>query len=175
MAIAEKGVDMNWHRTFREKMSQLILIGVVLFNFFFPSAANSMGGNPMDLVLLNDAGQKVSLGQMAAGKPLLLYFWATWCRPCRQTRPKVSDFAQKYEDRVKVLGINLGGLDSLQEVRNYRSRHKITYPLLLDRDNEVAEAYSVFTIPTVIFLDTNGEIRHRGDNPPTKLEGLLSK
>ena len=129
----------------------------------------------MDLFLLNDTGEKVRLGQMAEGKPLLLYFWATWCRPCRSTRPKVSSFAQKYKDQVKVLGINLGGLDSLENVRKYRSRYKITYPLLLDRNNGVAKAYSVSAIPTVILLDSTGEIRYRDNDPPANLENLSSE
>jgi thiol-disulfide isomerase/thioredoxin len=129
----------------------------------------------VDLLLLNDAGEKVRLGPMVAGKPVLLYFWATWCKPCRQTRPKVSDFARKYENQVKVLGINLGGLDSLEEVRKYRTRYKITYPLLLDRDNELAEFYSVFTIPSVIFIDSAGEIRYRANDPPANPEKFLSK
>jgi len=173
--MTEKGVEMIRRKSLWEKLSPAIFICTMCVTFYLPLAASCQAGNPMHIVLLNDTGEKVRLGQMATGKPLLLYFWATWCRPCRHARPKVSDFAQKYEDRVKVLGINLGGLDSLEEVRKYRSRHKITYPLLLDRDNEVAEAYSVYTIPTVILLDSNGEIRHRGDNPPANLEGLLSK
>ena len=129
----------------------------------------------MDLVLLNDTGENVRLGQMADGKPLLLYFWATWCRPCRKTRPKVSSFAQEYKDQVKVLGINLGGLDSLENIRKYRSRYKIIYPLLLDRHNNVAKAYSVSAIPAVILLDSTGEIRYRGINPPANLEKLSSE
>ncbi len=166
---------MNRPKTFREKLSLSIAIYTVLIAFSLPSAASSMSDNPMDLVLLNDAGENVRLGQMADGKPLLLYFWATWCRPCRKTRPKVSSFAQKFKDQVTVLGINLGGLDSLENIRKYRSRYKIIYPLLLDRHNGVAKAYSVSAIPTVILLDSTGEIRYRDRDPPANLEILSSE
>ena len=160
---------------FKERTSLLILVCSVFFVLSFFSAASPVGANPLDIVLPNDAGEKVRLGQVAAGKPLLLYFWATWCKPCRRTRPKVSDFAKKYKDQVKVLGINLGGLDSIDDVRKYRSRYKITYPLLFDRDNETADAYSVFVIPAVILLDGTGNVRYRGNNPPANLEDFLAK
>ena len=162
-------------KTFREKTSLFILVCSVFFVISFFSTASPVGANPMDIALPNDAGEKIRLGQVAAGKPLLLYFWATWCKPCRWTRPKVSEFAKKYKDQVKVLGINLGGLDSIEDVRKYRSRYKITYPLLFDRDNETADAYSVFVIPAVILLDGAGDVRYRGDSPPANLEDFLAK
>ena len=162
-------------KVFREKTSLFILVCTVFFVLSLFSAASPVGANPMNIVLPNDAGEKVRLGQMAAGKPLLLYFWATWCKPCRRTRPKVSDFAKKYKDQVTVLGINLGGLDSIVDVRKYRSRYKITYPLLFDRDNEAANAYSIFVIPAVILLDGAGDIRYRGTDPPANLEDFLAK
>ena len=165
---------MIWLKSLMARMSGTIFIFMVTCTLLLPSAASSLSGDPMDSILLNDFGEKVQLGQLAAGKPVLLYFWATWCKPCRQTRPKVSDFARKYEGQVKVLGINLGGLDSLESVKDYRSRYKISYPLLLDRDNELAEAYSVFTIPSVILLDSTQAIRYRGRNPPANLEDLLA-
>ena len=166
---------MIWLKTLMERMSLTILICTVLSALVVPSTANSKSADPMGFVLLNDSGKRVRLGQLAGDKPLLLYFWATWCKPCRQTRPKVSDFARRYEGKVKVLGINLGGLDSLESVREYRSRYKITYPLLLDRDNELAEVYSIFTIPIVILLDSTHAIRYRGRNPPANLEDYLAK
>ena len=165
---------MIWRRTLKQKVSLTTLTLVVIFTFSQPPVANSQSGNVMDLVLLNDQEEMVQLGQLAAGKPLLLYFWATWCRPCRKVRPKVANLAKKYGDRVKVLGINLGGVDSPKKVRKYRSRYKITYPLLLDRENKVASLYSIFAIPAVIVLDNSGKIRYRGNNPPSNLEELLS-
>ena len=166
---------MILNKTFRGKTSLLILVYSVFFFLFLSSTASHVVANPMDISLPNDAGEEVRLGQVAAGKPLLLYFWATWCKPCRWTRPKVSDFAKRYKDQVMVLGINLGGLDTTEDVRKYRSRYNITYPLLFDRDNEAADAYSVLVIPAVILLDGTGDVRYRGSNPPANLEDFLVK
>ncbi len=166
---------MTWQASYREKSSLLVLVWVVFYALSVPSVANPEGSNPMDLVLLNEAGEPVRLGQMATVPPLLLYFWATWCKPCRTTTPKITRLAEKYRDRVQVLGINVGGVDSLKDVNKYRSRHRITYPMLLDRDNQTLEAYSIVAIPTIILLDNTGKILYRGHEPPTNLEKLLQE
>lgn len=173
--MTEKRAEMILPKTSRERMSIFILTCMLFFTFSGPTAANSEANNPMDIVLLNEKGEKVRLGQMAASEPLLLYFWATWCQPCRKTQPKVSAFAEKYEGRVKVVGINVGGVDSLEDVRKYRSRYKINYPQLLDRYDEAVKSYSIYVIPTIILLDRTGEVRHRGNKLPENLEELLPK
>jgi peroxiredoxin len=85
----------------------------------------------------------------------------------------VSTLAEKYKGKMQVIGINAGGLDSGQAVSDYRKRNGITYPLLLDRTNQVSEAYGVAAIPAVIVLDRNGQIRYRDLTPPATLEDLF--
>ena len=166
---------MIWRKTFKGKNFLFYLISAACLVFHLSTAASSRADDPMDLVLLSAEGEKVRLGQIAVGNPLLLYFWATWCKPCRKTGPKVSAFAKDFRDQVKVVGINLGGVDSLEDIRRYSSRHKITYPQLLDPDNKASKAYSVFVIPTIILLDSNGKIRYRGNELPANLGKLLPK
>jgi peroxiredoxin len=127
----------------------------------------------MDLVLVSDLGQEVRLNELAGGKPTLLFFWATWCKGCRKVQPVVSTLAEKYKGKMQVIGINAGGLDSAQAISDYRKRNGITYPLLLDRTNQVSEAYGVAAIPAVIVLDRNGQIRYRDLTPPATLEDLF--
>jgi len=129
----------------------------------------------MDLTFVDLDGNRVLLADLAEGKPLLLYFWATWCKPCRAVQSQVSALAEKYEGRLTVLGINVGGVDSLKSINKYRKRHNILYPLLMDADNVSVKAYSVFAIPTVILLDETGKIVFRDNEAPTDLEEFLSK
>lgn len=166
---------MIWCRTFKKKIILFAFICAVLSVFHLFTAASSKAEDPLDLVLLNEKGEKKRLGQMAAGKPLLLYFWATWCKPCRKTGPKVSTFAEDFRDQVKVVGINLGGVDSLEDIRKYSSRYKLTFPQLLDPDSETGQAYSVYVIPTIILLDSKGKIRYRSHKLPGNPRELLPK
>lgn len=154
---------------------QLVTLLISLIVTVFPSlaAGPATSARVMDIVLLSDLGQEVRLSELAAGKPTLLYFWATWCKGCRKVQPTVSTLAAKYKGRIQVIGINTGGLDSVQAVSDYRKRNGITYPLLLDQTNQLAGVYGVVAIPAVIILDRNGQIRFRDLAPPATLEDLL--
>jgi thiol-disulfide isomerase/thioredoxin len=137
-------------------------------------AAGAMaGGKIMNIALVNERGREVRLGEVAGGKPTLLFFWATWCKSCRKVQPSVAALGEKYRGRVQIIGINVGGMDSVEAVSDYRQRQGITYPLLIDRANQVADAYDIVAIPTVILLDRQGQVRFRDAAPPATLEGLL--
>ena len=165
---------MARRRTLREKIFLFTLVWAMSIALSFLFAENMRGGSLLDLALVDIDGKKVHLDKLADDKPLLLYFWATWCKPCRKAQPKIADLAKKYEDRVKVVGINVGGVDSLKDIKKYRSRHRITYTMLIDRDDEAVKAYSVAAIPVVILLDETGKILFRDNEPPANLEKFLS-
>jgi len=163
---------MRRHK-FRRIQLVTLLVSLIAVAFHSLAAGPAPSGRVMDMVLLSDLGQEVRLSELAGGKPTLLFFWATWCTGCRKVQPTVSTLAEKYKGRIQVIGINTGGLDSVQAVSDYRKRNGITYPLLLDRTNQVAGAYGVVAIPAVIVLDRNGQIRFRDLAPPATLEDLL--
>jgi len=160
-------------RNFRRLQVSTLLVSLIVAVFPSLAAGPATSGRVMDMVLLSDLGQEVRLSELAGGKPTLLFFWATWCKACRKVQPTVSTLAEKYKGRIQVIGVNTGGLDSVQAVSDYRKRNSITYPLLLDRTNQVAGAYGVVAIPAVIVLDRNGQIRFRDLAPPATLEDLL--
>ncbi|HVO85000.1 MAG TPA: TlpA disulfide reductase family protein [Syntrophobacteria bacterium] len=163
---------MRRHKRQRLQLGTL-LVSLIVAAFPSLAAGPATSGRAMDMVLLSDLGQEVRLSELAGGKPTLLFFWATWCTGCRKVQPTVSTLAEKYKGRIQVIGINTGGLDSVQAVSDYRKRNGITYPLLLDRTNQVAGAYGIVAIPAVIVLDRNGQIRFRDLAPPATLEDLL--
>jgi thiol-disulfide isomerase/thioredoxin len=159
----------------KNKHYRLILIFTASFVFFSLFTARLEGGKLNDFTLIDMNGNKVSLFDAAANKTLLLYFWATWCKPCRLVGSQVSALADKYNDRITVIGINVGGVDSPKDVKKYSKRHKINYPLFIDSENQTVEAYSIHAIPTIILLDPNGNILFRGNELPENLEQFLPK
>ena len=159
--------------TLREKIFLFTGIWAMSIALSFLFATNMRGANLLDLTLIDIDGKKVHLDKLAEDEPLLLYFWATWCKPCRKTQPKIADLAKKYKERVEVVGINVGGLDSPKDIKKYITRHRITYTMLIDHDDEAVKAYSVSAIPVVILLDKTGKILFRDNEPPANLEKFL--
>ncbi len=61
------------------------------------------------------------------GKILLVNFWATWCHPCVQEMPELSNLQAKGKiNNLQVIGI---GIDSPENIQQFAAKYKISYPL----------------------------------------------
>jgi thiol-disulfide isomerase/thioredoxin len=75
-------------------------------------------------------GREHTLAAMAAGRPLLVNVWASWCPPCVAEMPELARFARAQgADGVQVVGI---ALDDPAAVRAFLQRVPVGYPILLD-------------------------------------------
>ena len=103
-------------------------------------------------------GEVLSLSQFK-GKKVFLNFWATWCPPCRAEMPDIQKFSE--DEDVVVLAINLTHTeDSLLTVDNFIQDRGFTFPVLLDKNGEVAEQYRVQAYPTSYMIDAKGRIQY---------------
>src|SRR3954471_19761714 len=76
--------------------------------------------------MANAQGQSESLSQWK-GKPLVVNFWATWCAPCVQEMPELSALQTEVANKnIQILGI---GIDSPENIAEFSSKYKISYPL----------------------------------------------
>ncbi|KAB2494281.1 TlpA family protein disulfide reductase [Priestia endophytica] len=103
-------------------------------------------------------GKVVSLSEFK-GKKVFLNFWATWCPPCRAEMPDIQKFSE--DEDVVVLAINLTHTeDSLLTVDNFIQDRGFTFPILIDKNGEVAEQYRVQAYPTSYMIDSEGRIQY---------------
>lgn len=101
-------------------------------------------------------GEEISLADYQ-GKPVVLNFWATWCPPCRAEIPHFQDAAVKYNGQAVIVGVDQG--EPLSLVSDFANQFGVTYPMLLDPDNDVNRQYQVRALPTTLFIDANGVVR----------------
>jgi peroxiredoxin len=97
------------------------------------------------------------------GQVVMINFWATWCGPCRQEMPLLQQLQVKYEP----LGFTLVGINVEPEsagARAWLEKVPVTFPILFDRQNEVAGRFGVQGMPSSVFIDRTGKVRyvHRG-------------
>jgi peroxiredoxin len=91
------------------------------------------------------------------GKVVVLDFWASWCVVCRKTVPVLNRWNEELQARgVVVLGVS-------NETAPLASRgiasFGIRYPVAIDREDEVFEAYGASSLPTLYVLDRRGVVR----------------
>lgn len=110
-----------------------------------------------DFQLPDLAGEEVSLSDFM-GKPVLLNFWAGWCRPCEEEMPYLQQVYEEWSDQgLVVLTVNLG--DSPSQVNRFMQSNQLSLPVLLDIKQSLTQEYNVGNIPTTFFIDKNGIIR----------------
>jgi peroxiredoxin len=124
----------------------------------------SMGARPphaglpaADFSLTDLDGRTHQLAQYR-GKIVLLNFWATWCKPCTTEMPAMQACYDRLRDKgFVVLAVN--ELEDEAKVREHIKTHGHTFPVLMDRDNKVANLYGVFGLPVSVFIDEKGVVQ----------------
>jgi len=127
-------------------------------------------------------GERVDLSKLLQKGPVLLDFWATWCKPCIKGMPKLDQIHQKYKDKgLTVIGINEDGPRGQNRIRPFLNGHNITFQIAIDSDGSVMKRMQVRALPTTILIAPDGEIvlRQAGLADPEPLikaiEMLLTK
>lgn len=109
-----------------------------------------------DFTLTTLAGDTFDLSE-AQGRPIVLNFWATWCGPCQRELPTLQAAAERYGDRVLIIGVDQG--ESPETVQSYVDQLGLTFPIPMDAEFAVSELYNVRGLPTTFFIDPQGVIR----------------
>jgi thiol-disulfide isomerase/thioredoxin len=103
------------------------------------------------------AGARHDLSGTTAGL-VLVHFFATWCEPCREELPALQRLSNRGKNGLlAVFAISVGEPDV--RVRRFFEPMPLTFPVLLDRDKQVAKIWQVETLPTTYVLD--GELKPR--------------
>lgn len=84
------------------------------------------------------------------GKPLLIHFWASWCKICRLEEDSIQAIAKDYQ----LLSIASWSDD----IADYMQQRGLSFPTLNDRDGKWAERYGIKAVPTSIIIDKDGHI-----------------
>jgi len=144
------------------------ILAAVLLLGIAPAFAAAPAQPPLpapDFSLAARGGGSVQLSSLR-GQVVMINFWATWCGPCRQEMPLLEQLHARYEPLgFTLLGINVEP-DSTAAT-TWLEGVPVTFPILFDTRNEVADQFGVLGMPSSVFVDREGRVRHvhRGYKP----------
>jgi len=93
-----------------------------------------------------------------AGKPLVIRFWADWCKYCEGEMKDIEKVYQRLKPRgLEVIAINAG--QDRKTVAAFMQKIGVSYPALLDEESAIAKSYGVVGLPTTYFVDARGVVR----------------
>jgi peroxiredoxin len=154
----------------------LILLTVVVFSVSLFSQDNSEGiRKGPDFTLENLDGDEVELNQEIGDGPILLSFWATWCKPCLEELNEYKQIYKEYKDQgFKMFAISTDDENSVAKVKPLVKSKGYNFPVLLDTNSDAVRLYYAQSIPYSVILDKKGMIIYshlgymRGDEVKVK-------
>lgn len=121
-----------------------------------PPPSSSAQAPGYQLTLLN--GQKVNLSSYRGKKAVVLDFWATWCGPCKQSMPVVSQVANAYRNRgVEFFAVNMA--EDAGQIQSFVQQQGLSLPVALDPSGQLAAAFGVSGIPHLVIIGKDGTVK----------------
>lgn len=154
------------------KRFAFFLISAVLFATVVSYLPARAAQPAPDFTLKSTDTKSYTLSQFKGQKPVLIYFFATWCHFCQAMGPKVASLKQnpKYSD-LAILAIDVGSGDSFEKVKLYAKDKP--YTVLYDEGTKVTRTYGVEGIPNIVLVDKKGDIKYQGSELPEDIASLL--
>lgn len=108
------------------------------------------------------------------GAPVVLNFWGGLCAPCRAEMPDLQQMSETYDEKVVILGIDVGpltvnsALGTREDGQALLKELGITYPAGVPVDVGPVAAYNILGMPTTVFITPQGAIWKRWTGYLTK-------
>ncbi len=122
-----------------------------------------IGQQAPEFSLADANGKQHSLADLAEAKLVVVAFLGTECPLAKLYGPRLEQLAAEYADRgVRVIAIDANVQDTSEEIATYAKEHGLTFPVLKDPDNAVADKFGARRTPEVFLLDEKRVARYRG-------------
>jgi len=137
-----------------------VLMVIILVGLLGMAGRPPLVGGPAPEISLKDLqGHEIRLSDFR-GKVVLLNFWATWCKPCKEEMPAMQTSYDKLRDKgFVVLAVN--ELEDTDRVVEHIRTHAHTFVVVMDRNNNIANRYGVVGLPASFIIDPQGIVRER--------------
>lgn len=100
------------------------------------------------------------------GKPFIIDFFATWCKPCNRELSAISEVYEEWQEEtgVKIIAVSVDQAQNIHKVKPLVDQLGWAYDILLDSNSDLKRALGVQLIPYTLVLDGEGRIayRHQG-------------
>lgn len=139
----------------------IVLMAAVLFSALYASAQ-------LPSVTLKDiTGKTVRTDTLSNdGKPFIISFFATWCKPCNRELSAISEVYDEWREEtgVKVIAVSIDQAQNINKVKPLVDNNGWEYEVLLDPNSDFKRALGIQTIPYVLIVDGKGNIvyKHNG-------------
>ena len=146
-------------------MKKLILTIAIIGTFITLSLAQNRTLPSVEVKTLD--GKNMNIQEIEnSGKPIVINFWATWCKPCKKELNTIAEVYEEWQEEtgVKLIAISIDDTRSMSKVAPYVNSADWDYEIYLDQNSDLKRAMGVSTVPHTFLLDGEKNIvwQHRG-------------
>jgi cytochrome c biogenesis protein CcmG/thiol:disulfide interchange protein DsbE len=135
-------------------MKQLTLIALSLFSFIITAQIPAVDIKDLNGNIINTANFEND------GNPIIISFWATWCKPCKQELENINDVYEDWmeETSVKLIAISIDDARNSSKIKPLVMSKGWEYEVYQDSNREFANKMGVNPIPHTFLLNGKKEI-----------------
>jgi cytochrome c biogenesis protein CcmG/thiol:disulfide interchange protein DsbE len=166
------------------KVRYEIILFLLVSNLIFSQPETDGGRKGPNFKLESLEGDITELYSELGEGPILLSFWATWCKPCIDELAEYKKIFNDYKDKgFKMFAISTDNERTVAKVKPFVKSKNYNFPVLLDTNSDVARLYYAQAVPFSVILNDKGYIVYthlgymRGDevNVRNIVSGLVNK
>lgn len=146
-------------------MRKILLYFLTTILFSTLSTAQNRALPSVDVKTLN--GGNFNIAEIENnGKPIVLNFWATWCKPCKKELNTIAEVYEDWQDEtgVKIVAVSIDNARSMSKVTPYVNASDWDYEVYIDPNGDLKRAMGISTVPHTFLLNGKKEIiwQHKG-------------
>ena len=94
------------------------------------------------------------------GKPIIISFWATWCKPCNRELNNIKEVYEEWQEEtgVKLVAISIDDARTVAKVKPHVEGNDWPFEVYLDQNSDLKRAMGVVNVPHTFILNGQGEI-----------------
>jgi peroxiredoxin len=122
-----------------------------------------IGSTIGDFTLPDASGAAHTLASLKGGNGAVLIFIATQCPVSNAYNERMEKLAQDYKARgITIIGINANSTEPAAAVKDHAAKNNLTFPILKDNGNKIADTLGATRTPEAYFLDANNKLLYHG-------------
>ncbi len=154
-------------RTFKSFSLRKMSKGLLVLTMFLFAAAQNISAQLPSFKIKTIDGKTIDTATLSNdGKPFIIDFFATWCKPCNRELSAISDVYEDWqkETGVKLYAVSIDKAQNANKVKPLVDQNGWPYEVLLDVNSDFRKSFGGEMIPFVIICDGNGKIvyKHNG-------------
>lgn len=94
------------------------------------------------------------------GKPMIISFWATWCKPCNRELNAIKEVYEEWQEEtgVKLIAVSIDDARSASRVKPHVDGNSWEYEVYIDQNQDFKRAMNVVNVPHTFIVDGEGNI-----------------